>query len=58
VPKFAAGGQVGGSARPQFKLVNVLDPTVLGDHLATAAGETSVLNVISRNPNRVRSSIG
>lgn len=58
VPKFASGGQVGGSARPQMKLVNVLDPTLLGDHLATAAGETSVLNVISRNPNRVRSSIG
>lgn len=58
VPKFASGGAVGGSARPQMKLVNVLDPTLLGDHLATAAGETSVLNVISRNPNRVRSSIG
>jgi len=58
VPKFAQGGAVGGSARPQMKLVNVLDPTLLGDHLATAAGETSVLNVISRNPNRVRSSIG
>jgi hypothetical protein len=58
VPKFAAGGAVGGSARPQQKIVNVLDPTLLGDHLATAAGESSVLNVISRNPNKVRSSLG
>lgn len=59
VPKFAAGGQVGGaSAGPVIKMVNVLDPTTLGDHLATAEGERSVLNVISRNPSRVRSSLG
>lgn len=59
VPKFAAGGSVGGaSSAPVIKLVNVMDPTALGDHLATAAGERSVLNVISRNPQRVRSSLG
>jgi hypothetical protein len=59
VPKFAAGGQVGGSGGPPvFKFVNVLDPTTLGDHLATAEGERSILNVISRNPSRVRSSLG
>jgi len=58
VPKFAAGGTVSGSARNNIKMVNVLDPTLLGDHLATAAGEQSVLNVISRNPNKVSSSLG
>jgi hypothetical protein len=58
VPKFAAGGIASGNSRSNIKMVNVLDPTLLGDHLATAAGESSVLNVISRNPNRVRSSLG
>src|SRR5580692_7587396 len=59
VPAFAAGGQVGGnSGGGTHKIVNVLDPSLLGDHLATAAGETSVLNVISRNPSRVRSDLG
>jgi len=58
VPKFAAGGQVGGgSAAPVIKLVNVMDPTALGDHLATTAGERSVLNIISRNGQRVRNSL-
>ncbi|HTG09108.1 MAG TPA: hypothetical protein VK635_34300 [Bradyrhizobium sp.] len=57
VPQFAGGGQVSGSARQTHKIVNVLDPSLLGDHLATAAGETSVLNVISRNPNKVRASL-
>jgi hypothetical protein len=57
VPKFAAGGAVSGSARQNVKFVNVLDPSLLGDHLATAAGEQSVLNVISRNPNKVSSSL-
>lgn len=59
VPKFAAGGQVGGSGGPPvIKLVNVLDPTVLGDHLQTDAGESGVLNIISRNPTKIRRSIG
>lgn len=59
VPKFAGGGQVGGGGgAPNIKLVNVMDPTALGDHLSTAAGEKSVLNIISRNPQRVRSSLG
>src|SRR5207248_6486557 len=59
VPKFAAGGQVGGAgALPAIKLVNVLDPTTLGDHLATAAGERAVLNVIAKNPGKIRSSLG
>jgi hypothetical protein len=59
VPAFAAGGQVGGRAMgTSNKIVNVLDPSLLGDHLATSAGESAVLNVISRNPSRVRSDIG
>lgn len=58
VPKFAAGGQVGGSGGPPvIKLINLLDPTVLGDHLATEAGERGVLNIIARNPSRIRNSL-
>ena len=57
VPKFAAGGQATANSRSNIKMVNVLDPMLLGDHLATAAGEQSVLNVISRNPNKVRASL-
>jgi hypothetical protein len=59
VPKFAAGGQVGGSGGPpNFKFVNLLDPTVLGDHMQTDAGERAVLNIISRNPSKIRNSLG
>jgi hypothetical protein len=59
VPKFAAGGQVGGGgAAPSFKMVNVLDPTTLGDHLTTDAGERAILNIISRNPSRIRNALG
>jgi hypothetical protein len=55
VPKYAEGGVVGGhGAAPNIKMVNVLDPTLLGDHLQTQEGEQGVLNIISRNPNKVR----
>lgn len=59
VPKFAEGGAVAGAGAnaPVIKMVNVLDPTTLGDHLATAVGEKAVLNIISRNSQRVRSAI-
>jgi hypothetical protein len=58
VPKFATGGLVtGGAAAPVIKLVNVLDPTTVGDHLQTAAGEQAVLNIIAKNPSRIRNAI-
>jgi hypothetical protein len=57
VPKYAEGGVVGGhGAAPNIKMVNVLDPTLLGDHLQTQEGEQGVLNIISRNPSKVRNS--
>jgi hypothetical protein len=57
--KYAAGGAVqgGGAAPPTIKLINVLDPTVLGDHLATSEGETAVMNIIARNPSKIRQAI-
>jgi hypothetical protein len=60
VPHYAAGGFVGGASAPapQFKVINVLDPSVLGDHLATAPGEQSVINIMARHPNRIREALG
>lgn len=60
---YSSGGFVGGSlkmptmapqpaqAAPQFTLknVNVLDPALVGDFLATADGEKLVTNIIRRN---------
>jgi hypothetical protein len=31
------------------RIINVLDPSVVGDYLATASGERAILNVIRRN---------
>lgn len=39
------------STPPQFntRIINVLDPAVVGDYLATPAGERAIVNVIRRN---------
>ena len=34
---------------PSTRIINVLDPSVVGDYLATQAGERAILNVIRRN---------
>jgi hypothetical protein len=31
------------------RIINVLDPSVVGDYLATPSGERAILNVIRRN---------
>jgi phage-related minor tail protein len=50
------GGRLGveaGGAReapaPVTRIINVLDPAILGDYLATPAGERAIVNVIRRN---------
>ena len=50
------GGRLGveasaGGAAPQSatRIVNVLDPSIVGDYLATPAGERLIVNVIRRN---------
>lgn len=59
VPHYAAGGMVAGAAASHStKIVNVLDPSTLGDHLATAAGERAVINIMARNPNQIREALG
>jgi hypothetical protein len=42
------GGGLGGSNAT--KIINVFDPTVVGDYLSTDAGEKMVMNVMRRNP--------
>jgi hypothetical protein len=41
----------GRSARAEMstRIINVLDPSVVGDYLATPSGERAILNVIRRN---------
>lgn len=48
----------GGGAGNGYRIVNVLDPSLVGGYLESAAGERAVLNVISRNPAKVRQTIG
>jgi len=44
-------GEGAGSTSPAMstKIINVLDPSVVGDYLATPSGERAILNVIRRN---------
>lgn len=37
------------AAQMSTRIINVLDPSVVGDYLATPSGERAVLNVIRRN---------
>ena len=39
----------GQAAPPAIRIVNVLDPAIVGDYLATPAGERLIVNVIRRN---------
>ena len=48
------GNERGGSAaapaaQMSTRIINVLDPSVVGDYLATSSGERAILNVIRRN---------
>jgi len=51
-----AGQQQGGGAG--YRIVNVVDPTLVEGYLQSAAGERVILNTISRNPGQVRQLIG
>jgi hypothetical protein len=37
------------AAQMSTRIINVLDPSVVGDYLATPSGERAILNVIRRN---------
>jgi len=65
MPRFAAGGLAGkdgGSGAvapgPGMRIVNVLEPGLLQDYVNSASGEKVILNVIGRNPARVKQALG
>jgi hypothetical protein len=43
------GGGQGSAPEMATRIINVLDPSVVGDYLATPSGERAILNVIRRN---------
>ena len=59
--RFAEGGlatdprsvTAGGEER-NLRIVNILDPGVMGNYLSSSEGERTVLNMIQRNPNRIK----
>ena len=55
-PRNAANG--GGQQGNGYRIVNVLDPSLVSGYLESSAGERAVLNVISRNQGQVRQVIG
>lgn len=54
-PRNAANGGASGNG---YRIVNVLDPSLVSGYLESSAGERAVLNVISRNQGQVRQVIG
>lgn len=72
LPKFATGGEIGAatgtpasagaggvSQQPiQLRMVNVLDPELVNDALASASGERTMLNVIQRNSTSIKRMLG
>lgn len=63
IPGFASGGAIGaptaaGAAKglaPNIRIVNVTDPSMVDDYLASSRGEQAVLNVLQRNPGILQS---
>lgn len=51
----ASKGSGGGSG---YRIVNVIDPNLVGDYMTSAAGERTILNVIEKNAGAVRQKIG
>lgn len=52
-PAPAPAGQAAG-ATLNNKIVNVIDPALFGDYMASPEGETAIVNVISRNPGVIK----
>lgn len=48
------GGESGAGVSSTTKIVNVIDPALLGDYMSTPEGEDLVMNVIRRNGEQLR----
>lgn len=57
-PRHAMNGGGVQGASPGTRVVNVFDPSFVPDQMDSAAGEKIILNVIGKNPGRVRQLIG
>ncbi len=62
-PRFAEGGTVGAApvsptatsnAESGPRIINLLDPSLVSQYLATADGERAVVNIITRNRDKLR----
>lgn len=55
-----AGGSEGGDAKPQLnqRIINVMDPKMVGDFLTTPEGEQVLVNVMRRNSDLIRTVVG
>ncbi|HWH75547.1 MAG TPA: tape measure protein [Methylibium sp.] len=55
-PRNAANG--GGAGGAGTRIINVIDPNLVGDYLTSASGERTILNVIERNAGAIRQKLG
>lgn len=55
-PRNAKNG--GGGGGSGYRIMNVLDPSLVSNYLESAAGERTIMNVIGGNPSQVRQLIG
>ena len=55
-PRNAANGGAAGGAGT--RIINVIDPAMVSDYMASSAGEKTILNVLQRNPGAVRQVLG
>lgn len=56
--KLGVRNNGGDRPAPGYRIVNVFDPSFVPDQMDSAAGEKVILNVIGRNPGRVKQLIG
>lgn len=54
-PNGGGSGSSGSTTQVNQRIINVMDPAMVGDYLATPEGETALVNVMRRNADTVRS---
>lgn len=55
-PTTAAGGSNAAPAQSNNRIINVMDPGIVGDYLATPEGEQVIVNVMRRNSDTLKAS--